>query len=251
MVCVLSGRIDFQLGHYALRCGEGFFLAIPPGTPQPDGRTLRYHAENTFCDLLNIVLHPHAVQCFITHSDPRLERVQFPENYLFKNARLAGMFAFLMEEIIEGGKNADNISVDLLGAFWKILQREVDEEHFIHPGPLGRPLPEPGNTDDFNTELLRYVQTHLNQTLTLENVAHGMYLSRTQFIRRVRQETGKSFVQFLTGYRVAEAKLLLRDSDWTIAAIAGFLGFKNPAYFHSVFQRNTGKTPGQFRKQRP
>jgi AraC-like DNA-binding protein len=248
MVCVLNGRIDFQIGHYAVQCGEGFFLIIPPGTPQPDGRKLRYHAENASCDLLNIVLHPHAVQCFITHSKPGQSRVTFPENYLFKNVRLAGMFDFLMQEMIEGDRNANGIGVDLLSAFLKILQRELDEGHYINPGPLGRPLPQHEKTDDFHTELLRYVQAHLNQNLTLENVAHGLYLSRTQFIRRVRETTGKSFVQFLTDYRIAEAKVLLRDSDWTIAAIAGFLGFKNPAYFHSVFQRKTGQTPGQFRK---
>jgi len=250
MVCMLNGRIDFQIGHYAVQCGEGFFLIIPPGTPQPDGRNLYFHAKNASCDLLHIMLHPHAVQCFITHSDPTLSRVKTPENYLFKNVRLAGMFGFLMEDIIEDRDNASSICIDLLRAFFKSLQRELHEGHYLHPGPSERPLSQNEKPDDFAAELLLYVQTHLNQSLTLESVAHGLYLSRTQFIRRVRETTGKSFVQFLTDYRIAEAKVLLRDSDWTITAIAGFLGFKNPAYFHSVFQHKTGQTPGQFRKSK-
>jgi len=248
MVCVLNGGIDFQIGHYAVRCGEGYFLLIPPGIPQPDGRTLRYHAANLSCDLLNIILHPHAVQCFITHSGPELSRVRFLENYLFKDARLAGMFALLLDEFIDDGKNARSIGADLLAAFFKSLQRQLEAGHYINPGPTARPLLKPEKSADFGAELLHYVQTHLNQPLTLESVAHGMFLSRTQFIRRVRATTGKSFVQFLTDYRIAEAKVLLRDSDWTIAAIAGFLGFKNPSYFNNVFQRHTGETPGQFRE---
>jgi AraC-like DNA-binding protein len=63
----------------------------------------------------------------------------------------------------------------------------------------------------------------------------------------MRQETGKTFVQFLTDYRIAEAKVLLGDSDWTVTTIAGFLGFKSNNYFQTVFRRATGKTPGQYR----
>ena len=76
-----------------------------------------------------------------------------------------------------------------------------------------------------------------------------MHLSRTQFVRRMREETGQTFVEFLTDYRIKEAKTLLRESDWTISAIAGFLGFKTPSYFRTVFLRQTGQTASAYRIQ--
>lgn len=245
MVCVLKGQMDFQVGNYAVQCGEGFYLLLPPGMPEPDGFK-SYHAAGTFCDVLNIILHPHAVQCFIHHAQTG-RRVEELENYLFQNSSLVMIFQVLMEEMISGQKNNQRISVDLLSAFWTTLQREVNEQRYIHPGPVGRPEISPEKNAGFEADLLSYIQTHLNQPLTLENVTRGMYISKAQFARRMREETGKTFVQFLTDYRIAEAKVLLCDSDWTVTTIAGFLGFKSNNYFQVVFRRATGETPGQYR----
>ena len=248
LVYVLAGNCDLHIGNYGFKFGEGIFLIIPPRTPHPEGVFLPFYGDNDSCDLMHVLLHPQAVQCFITRSHREDDRVRFIENYLFKNAHLITAFALLMEEMVENRDNSTSIGTDLLSAFLKSLRREVAEHHYINPGPVGRPVTQREEWGNFKTELLRYIQAHVNQQLTLEKVAHGMYLSRSQFSRRMRQETGKSFVEFITDYRIAEAKVLLRDSDWTITAIAGFLGFKTPAYFYNVFKRATGETPGHFRR---
>jgi AraC-like DNA-binding protein len=245
MVCVLNGRMDFQAGNYAVQCGEGFYLLLPPSMPEPDG-IKSYHGESTFCDVLNIILHPHAVQCFVSHAEHG-QRVECRENYLFKSNGLILIFQALMEEMFRGGDGSYQIGADLLSAFWTTLQRDVQEQRYINPGPVGRPDIMTQKSAGFEADLLHYIQTHLNESLTLENVTRGMYISRAQFARRMRQETGKTFVQFLTDYRIAEAKVLLQDSDWTVTTIAGFLGFKSNNYFQTVFRRATGKTPRQYR----
>jgi AraC-like DNA-binding protein len=246
MVCVLAGQMDFQAGNYAVQCGAGFYLLLPPGMPQPDG-IKSHHAKDSYCDLLNIILHPHAVQCFFFRAEAG-RRVEYGENYLFKNSNLVMIFQTLMEEMTGGQKNSSHIGADLLSAFWKILQRDVQEQRYINPGPLGRPEIAREKSAGFEADLLAYIQAHLNKPLTLDNVARGIHLSRAQLVRRMREETGKTFVEFLTDYRIAEAKVLLRDSEWTIAAIAGFLGFSTDSYFQVVFRNATGKTPGQYRK---
>ena len=253
LVCVINGHIDFQIGTYIISGEREFCLIVPPGAPigrvQPPAAL---HVSDNSCDLVTAMLHPHAVQCFITHSDAGETRAEFRENYLFKSHRLVHLFHFLMEEMIEGESHHERIGADLLSAFWQILAREIAAERYINPGPIGRPFDwqneERGNTD-FKTELLHYIQTHLNQPLNVARVSRAMYLSRAQFSRRMQQETGKSFVEFLTGYRMEEAKVLLRDSDWTIRTIAGFLGFQSSSYFQAVFRRIQGKTPSQYRAQ--
>lgn len=251
MVYVMSGHIDFQIYKYVISGDRGFCLFVPPGTPigrvQPPEA---HHVANNSCDLFTAMLHPHAVQCFITHSEAGESRAEFRENYLFKNYRLVQLFHFLMEEMIEAESRYERIGADLLSAFWQTLTRDTEAERYINPGPVGRPIDWQNDIDDcvdFKTELLHYIQIHLNQSLTVDRVARAMYLSRAQFARRVRQETGKSFVEFLTDYRMEEAKVLLRDSDWTIRTIAGFLGFQSSGYFQVVFRRVHGNSPSQYR----
>jgi AraC-like DNA-binding protein len=246
MVCVLNGQMDFQAGNYAVQCGEGFYLLLPPGMPEPDGFK-SYHAESTFCDALNIILHRHALQCFIQHAQPG-QRIEDRENYLFKDSGLVAIFQAFLEEMFKGRKDCNSVGANLLCAFWIALQRELEEQRYINPGPIGRPEMLARKRIGFEAELSHYIQTHLNEALTIKNVTSGMYISRAQFARRMREATGKTFVQFLTDYRIAEAKVLLHESDWTITTIAGFLGFRSNNYFQRVFRRATGQTPGGYRE---
>jgi len=251
LIYTMGGWIDFQIGNYVISGGRDFCLVVPPGTPI--GRTYPpepHPATVRACNLLTVMSHPRAVQCFITHSQAGDAHNQFRENYLFKDLRLAQLFHFLMEEINEAGEYHERVGADLLSAFWQILARENAAGHYINPGPVGRPLEgqnEERNDADFKTELLHYLQKHLNQPLNVDRVARAMFLSRAQFARRMRQETGKSFVEFLNDYRMEEAKVLLRDSDWTIRVIAGFLGFQSSTYFQTVFRRSYGLSPSQYR----
>jgi len=247
MLVVLEGSADIQIGHQRVLCPKGYYLIIEPGTPQPGGRTSFFHAEHSSCTVLQVVLHPYAIQCVLHYSDNIQRKITMLENYLFKNEHLTGIFLYLMEELLAGNKNAQGIGSNLLNAFWTILQRETEDKRYVNPGPVGRPASPQLEQGDFINELTNYIQSHINDQLTLESVARGLHLSRTLLIRRVRRETGKSFVQFLNDYRITEAKMLLLHSDWTIDAISGFLGFKSPSHFHHVFKRYTLQTPGQYR----
>jgi AraC-like DNA-binding protein len=243
MICVLAGRMSFQAGNYSIECGEGYHLILPPGTPQRP-----CYLEGYYCEILHVILHFNAVQCFFRRSQPS-RKEEHGENYLFKNSKLVLIFQALMEEMIDGEGQYQQTGADLLAAFWTILQREVEAQRYINPGRMRQSESAPEKSASFEADLLAYIQTHLDKSPTLESVARGMHLSRSQFVRRIREETGKTFVQFLTDCRIAEAKVLLRDSDWTGAAIAEILGFATDHYFLEVFRRATGKTPGQYRKE--
>ncbi|SHN17003.1 AraC family transcriptional regulator [Chitinophaga sp. CF418] len=59
----------------------------------------------------------------------------------------------------------------------------------------------------------------------------------------VRDVTGKATTVHIRERIIAEAKLLLRNTDWNIADIAYSLGFDYPAYFNNFFKKQTGMTP--------
>ncbi|MET3877775.1 AraC family transcriptional regulator [Chitinophaga sp. OAE865] len=72
---------------------------------------------------------------------------------------------------------------------------------------------------------------------------HVNYLNRA-----VKEVTGKPTSAHIAARVSAEAKALLKYTDWSVADIAYALGFDYPAYFNNYFKRITGTTPNSFRK---
>jgi len=64
----------------------------------------------------------------------------------------------------------------------------------------------------------------------------------------VKEVTGKSPSILISERIVNEAKALLKNTDWSVSAIAFSLGFEYPTYFNNFFKKNTGVTPLSLRK---
>jgi len=73
---------------------------------------------------------------------------------------------------------------------------------------------------------------------------HVNYLNRC-----VKEATGKPTSVHIAERIVAEAQALLRHTRWSVADIAGSLGFAYPTYFNNYFKRVTGLAPASFRRQ--
>lgn len=85
-----------------------------------------------------------------------------------------------------------------------------------------------------------------HRDLTASTVAQLMGVSRRTLTRRMADE-GTSFRQLLDQARAELAQALLRDRSLSIADIAFFLQYSEPAAFHRSFRRWTGQTPQNFR----
>lgn len=84
------------------------------------------------------------------------------------------------------------------------------------------------------------------QDLSLDSFADvfGTYPARLSQI--FKQATGMTFIDYLTQYRLTQAKELLTQTDLRINDIADKVGYQ-PSYFIRLFKKYTGVTPGQFR----
>jgi len=74
-------------------------------------------------------------------------------------------------------------------------------------------------------------------------------LSRAQFTRRFTALAGMPPARFVIHARVSRATTLLRESDQTLAAIADDLGYTDVYYFARQYRLETGRTPGQTRRE--
>jgi len=93
-----------------------------------------------------------------------------------------------------------------------------------------------------------YILEHLGDPLTLEGVAGSVYLSPGYFSRLFKEQTGISFIQYVTGTRINEAKRLLMDPHSTAKDVGELVGYRDIKHFYKVFKSATGLTPGAYRK---
>ncbi len=95
----------------------------------------------------------------------------------------------------------------------------------------------------------QYLTTHLTQEIRTEDVARAVGVSPYHLSRLFKALTGQTMRQYLTGARIEAAKQLLAASDRSIPQIASLLRFCDQSYFTCIFRKQTGLTPGQYRKE--
>lgn len=248
LVIVTRGRVAYQVNDYLVQAGEGHFILLPPGTPHPDGTTSHVLNDSGYCELLNIILHRNAVQCWLCLSENKEHHYVISENYILRGEKIIQLFSLLTAEAIDDESHSRQNCHNLLNVFFAVLQRELQAGRYSQPGPKSQSETPQRDEVDFAVAIREFMQSNLQQSPTLEDAAKHLHLSRAQFARQIKNETGKTFVQILTECRIAEAKSLLTESDWSSAAIADFVGFKSVTYFHSLFVQETGTTPGKYRQ---
>ncbi|MGP2442373.1 GlxA family transcriptional regulator [Streptomyces sp. JW3] len=122
------------------------------------------------------------------------------------------------------------------------LEREGGQAQFVvhdyAPRPQGSVL-EP---------LLTWLQENLGRDLTLADIAAQAGTSTRTLIRRFREQTGTTPLQWLHRARVRRAQHLLETTRHPVERIATQVGFGSPTAFRERFKRTTGVSPHAYRR---
>lgn len=106
---------------------------------------------------------------------------------------------------------------------------------------------------EYREKLEQWMQTekpYLNPEFRLNDLRQVLPLNRTYLSRFIHAEYDCTFYQFVTNYRIEEAKRLMREKpDLHIREIAEQCGFSSPTVFGRVFARETGQTPTEWLAQ--
>ncbi|NMA83946.1 MAG: AraC family transcriptional regulator [Epulopiscium sp.] len=110
------------------------------------------------------------------------------------------------------------------------------------------PLEYPSPIHERISEIVRYINNHYTERLTLEGVADQFYISPYYLSRAFKEATGFTFIEYVNSVRIKEAKKLLEQSNLKVKKIAGEVGFGSITHFGRVFKEVTGHTPLYYRK---
>lgn len=104
-----------------------------------------------------------------------------------------------------------------------------------------------GKNSDVGRLLINYLSNNYKDA-TLEKTAEYARYSQTHICRIFKDNIGKSFSEVLTDIRLEHAKYALLSTDKAIKEIAEDIGYGSVEYFQRLFKRQTGITPGDYRK---
>ena len=96
--------------------------------------------------------------------------------------------------------------------------------------------------------MITYLNDHYNEKVSLSDLSQIAFLCPEECTRFFKKITGKTIFQYLMQYRVEKSQKLLCQTDMSIAEIATHTGFSTQSYFSVCFQKQTGLTPNQYRK---
>ncbi|WP_282935383.1 response regulator [Paenibacillus sp. RC67] len=104
-----------------------------------------------------------------------------------------------------------------------------------------------GNFKDPMKEAKAYIDSHLSQEITLEEVAEMVGLTPTYFSSLFKKMTNETFVQYRIKKRIELAQKLMAVPHMKMSDIAAEVGYEDYPHFTKMFKKMTGYSPSEFR----
>ena len=100
---------------------------------------------------------------------------------------------------------------------------------------------------NITANIVQYINNHINEELTLQNLADHVNLSVYYFSRIFKKETGYSPMEYVSMVKINYAKLILRTTNASITSIADSLGYSSASSFINAFKARRGLSPSKYR----
>ena len=102
--------------------------------------------------------------------------------------------------------------------------------------------------EDIVTKTKDFVASHYSESdMSLNLAAEAVGFSPNHLSAVFSQQTGQTFIKYLTDYRLDKAKELLKCTAMRTHEIASAVGYEDSHYFSYTFKKNVGMTPSKFR----
>lgn len=126
---------------------------------------------------------------------------------------------------------------------------DIFEEMQLDFAKRMRELKKTNATSIHIRKTIDYIYEHLHEKLTINDLAAFSGLNSSYLSKLFFKETGVSVKDFVTNAKINTAQNMLKHSDFSYLDISLALGFSTQSAFISVFKKNVGLTPKQYREK--
>ena len=238
----IKGEGVYQVGEkeYTFQSGDMFLF----GSMEP--HCITQIKDGIPFDLLNIQFEPRLLWSsealpllnLFNHRSHTFENRILPTHVktpLLQRQMLEIEKEFLQDRAGKGLK----IQMDLFGILLTLLRDYGYVEQVTKQAPRDTPAQLIAAMD--------YIEAHLSDPITLEELARTAAMGRAYFSTMFKKYNGISPWEYITIKRVEKAIRLIKNTDLTKLEIAAATGLGSQANFYKAFTRVTGKTPKEYK----
>lgn len=131
----------------------------------------------------------------------------------------------------------------MIGSFFQELPERELSEHTLDFSAI-----QYKDTLERLNKVFVYIESSYQESITIEDIAKVVGFSPYYFSRFFKKNTGQTFGQFLSEYRINEAKFILANEKLPMVEVAEKSGFSSVKTFHHVFKEEVGQSPFQYQK---
>ena len=100
--------------------------------------------------------------------------------------------------------------------------------------------------NDYINELVDYINSHITERLSLEQLASRLHLSKEYCSMLFKRETGKTLIGYINERKLEVAKSLISGEHMSLHEISDYLGYNDYNYFSRIFKQYTGISPSEY-----
>ena len=167
-------------------------------------------------------------------------KLQFNQYHFDNDTEVTNLINKLMR-VCSSEDRAKNIYADL--NLKELLIRLVQSQHLVQVSMESSKIANQSRLH----YILHFIQEHLTQKISTDNLCKKAYMSRNEFFRWFREQFGITPVDYINKERIKLAKQLLAQKNSTITEVSYQCGFADVNYFVRLFKKTEGVTPAPTR----
>lgn len=105
------------------------------------------------------------------------------------------------------------------------------------------------HTDDAVKAAQEYIEQHIDEKLTVDELADRVAVGRRSFERRFKQATNNSVLEYIHRIKIEAAKKSFETSRKNISEVMYDVGYSDTKAFRTIFKKITGLTPVEYRNK--
>ena len=164
--------------------------------------------------------------------------------------------ALITQAAVEGGLNIET-ALELFSSYVRQCESTKEMRQIVHlinkiALDFATRVKEghiPKNISSLSFNCIQFISSHINVPLTVSDIAEHLKISRSYLSTVFKNEIGFTVRDYTVTRKIEVAKNLLLFTKMSISEIGNYLCFSSQAHFQTVFKKETGLTPNNYRKQ--